>query len=228
MTTTSGSKTSVTSASPTASHDERSSTAVSASRSPASAAAPTCAPDGSPGMPSSRAVCASAVPEQYRSQQPDLPHGHGPTADDHGEVAEFGRDAVPPAVQLAVDHQSGADAGAERDQDRHLHAGRRADPVLGEGGGVDVVLHGHRQAQPFGEPGRHRAVPPGQVRGEHHGLLVRRDECGDGQPDRGHRMPVRPGRSITSTSASSVSSAVCGVAAVRVSTMVPSGRSPRP
>ena len=61
----------------------------------------------------------------------------------HDDVAELG----PAAVERAVEHDAAADAGAEREHDEVVGAAARAEPPLGERGGVRVVLDRRRHAE---------------------------------------------------------------------------------
>ena len=82
-------------------------------------------------------------------------------------VVELARRAVPAAVQLAAQHEPGAEAGADRDEDEVVDAARDAAPLLAERGEVDVVLDRHRQSEPLRELAREAvALEPGHVRRE--------------------------------------------------------------
>ena len=61
-------------------------------------------------------------------------------------VAPFAGRAVRAAIELAVDHDAAADAGAQRQREVVAHAGGRARPAFGERDAVAVVLHHHRHA----------------------------------------------------------------------------------
>ena len=54
-------------------------------------------------------------------------------------------------MELAAEHEAGAEAGADREEDEVLDAARDASPLLAERGEVDVVLERHRQLEPLGE-----------------------------------------------------------------------------
>ena len=50
-------------------------------------------------------------------------------------------------VELAVENEPAADAGADGDADRVARAARRADPPFAEHGAVGVVVERGRQAE---------------------------------------------------------------------------------
>ena len=62
------------------------------------------------------------------------------------EVDLAGR-AMVPAVQLALEHETGAHASPDREEDEVRDAARNAGPALAERREVDVVLEGDRKSQ---------------------------------------------------------------------------------
>src|SRR4029450_13597730 len=62
------------------------------------------------------------------------------------EVDLAGR-AMVPAVQLALEHEAGAHASPDREEDEVRDAARNAGPALAERREVDVVLEGDRKSQ---------------------------------------------------------------------------------
>ncbi len=83
-----------------------------------------------------------------------------------GDVPDFARRAAGSAVDLPVDHQTGADTAGDLDVRQVPHAPAAAPDQLAEGAEVGVVVHVHRYAEPapqlLGGPG---AAPAGQDRG---------------------------------------------------------------
>jgi len=62
------------------------------------------------------AVCTNAVPLQYPLPATVLAARAGPPLGADLEVPEFGGDSVGAPVELTVDEQTDADAGADRDE----------------------------------------------------------------------------------------------------------------
>ena len=90
-----------------------------------------------------------------------------PAVLDHLDVPDLGADPEAAAVELPVDDDPAADAGA----DRHAHdeplVATGAEPRLAPGGGVGVVLDDDGQADPLLDLLAQRPVPPAeQVRRE--------------------------------------------------------------
>ena len=93
---------------------------------------------------------------------------------------ELAGGAVAPAQQLAVEHQPGAEAGADREEGEVVDAARHAAPLLAERREVDVVVDPDRDAEALLELGAEgAALHPGHVVGEVHVAGLRLDDAGD-------------------------------------------------
>ena len=100
---------------------------------------------GDPASIMARASRTRALPLAYCSQQPRLPHSQRDAARHDLHVAELAGDAVPPALDVAVDDERAADARAEGDDDDVRLTAGGAEARLGPGRRVGVVVDGDRQ-----------------------------------------------------------------------------------
>src|SRR6478735_5890365 len=100
-------------------------------------------------------------------------------------VAELAGDAVPPALDVAVDDEGAADARAERDDDDVRLSPGGTEGRLGPGRGIGVVVDGDRQGDALRQRVTQRLVAPGQVRREDDGRAVLGDEARGADAD-GH------------------------------------------
>src|SRR6202044_489010 len=112
------------------------------------------------------------------------PFGYDPV------VPGLAGDPPPAPVQLPVDHDPGADSGADRDEHDVLVAARGAEHGLGPGGGVRVVLHYHGQACVVFDPLLQRLVAPGEVGREQHAGPGDVDEPGGADAHGVHLVPA--------------------------------------
>ncbi len=75
------------------------------------------------------------------------------------------------------------DAGAQRHEEEAVGALAGADPSFGQAAGADVVAEGDGDAaEPLGEQGPHRDVPPAEVGGVDGDAAVLVDDAGHGDP----------------------------------------------
>ena len=65
-----------------------------------------------------------------------------------------------PSIELAVEKQAGADAGAEGEEDKGAHSRGGAAPLLAQGAAVRVALDENRNAVAFLEERLQRDVDP--------------------------------------------------------------------
>src|SRR5262249_45761971 len=110
----------------------------------------------------------------YHPVVPRLP-GHAPLA----------------PVEPAVQDDAGPDAGADRDEDAMRMPPRRAEPRLGPGAGVRVVVHHDRQPDDFLDPQAQWLLAPRQVRREPHARARLVDEPGRSQADGPHLVTAQ-------------------------------------
>ena len=98
----------------------------------------------------------------------DTAAAHGstsaPSADER--VVELAGGPVPAAVQLSAQHEPGAHAGADREEQEVVDAARDAAPLLAERRQVDVVLEPNRQRRGVGaaRSANVASLEPGHVR----------------------------------------------------------------
>ena len=101
-----------------------------------------------------------------------VPAAAQPPVRDDPDVPGLAGHAPAAAVQLAADDDGGADPGPDRDQHHVAVSARGAEPRLGPGRGVRVVLDHDRAAESLLDPLLERLVAPGQVRREQHGRAI--------------------------------------------------------
>ena len=106
---------------------------------------------------------STTLPDAYCSQQPAVAALAAASPRHHLHVAELPRHAVAAALQHAVEQDRAAEAGAEVDADRMRLDARGTEAPLCPEGGVRVVLHHDREAQPTTDRLAQRLVAPGQV-----------------------------------------------------------------
>ena len=115
--------------------------------------------------------------------------------------------AVHTTVELAVEDQRAADAGGDGHVDHVVVAAARAQLVLGQRGGVGVVVQPDRHLQPLGQHGAHgQVVQRDDVAGfDHHAVFIidkGRKGCADaahvgrGHAAVGHELPHLCGQMI--------------------------------
>ncbi|GAA1077782.1 hypothetical protein GCM10009605_13520 [Nocardiopsis composta] len=105
-------------------------------------------------------------------------------------MADLARGAEAAAAQLAVHDDRAAHPGAEGDDDGVPAPAARAEPDLGPGRGVGVVLHHHRQVEPARDAFPDRVAGQAEVAGQHDAGAVLVDEPGGADPDPGDLLPV--------------------------------------
>ena len=101
-------------------------------------------------------------------------------------MPELGRDPVRAAVDVAVDHEGTADAGAERQQHEAMKLLAGARPKLAVGRRVGVIRESDRHAQMVAHAVADRKIPPArQVAGPQDHALgdVHRSRRGDARAD---------------------------------------------
>src|ERR1035438_3659125 len=104
----------------------------------------------------------------------------------HAVVPWLPRDAKTAAVQLAAQHEPGANTGAHGDEHHMVLAAGRAEPELGPDARVGVVLDHHRKTHEVGNLLADRLVPPGKVGREQHTAPFLVHVPGRAQADRFH------------------------------------------
>ena len=114
------------------------------------------------------------------------------------QVADLGADPERAAVELAVEDQPAADAGADRDQQQVVDVVAGAVGELAPRGGVGVVLDHDREVEPGLELGLEVDVAPREVGREQHRGTRLVDVAGRADPDaddgRGWRPAGPPAR----------------------------------
>ena len=131
-----------------------------------------------------------------------------------GRVADLARHVRRAVVQLAVEDDPAADAGADRDADGVPRAARRADPPLAEHRAVGVVVERGGQAQPVVDDLPERQVHPAEVGREQHDAALGVERAGRADADAEDLGAAAPragwsamARSASPTSRSTTSSA---------------------
>ncbi len=97
----------------------------------------------------------------------------------HHDVAELSRRALGAAVDLAVQQQPTADAGAERDQHGVVDPAGGAGTMLGEDGHVRVVVHPDGQPEALAHQVAKRQAVERQVVRDHYGAGAGPHQRGD-------------------------------------------------
>src|SRR5206468_11509244 len=112
------------------------------------------------------------------------------------DVIELARRAVPSALQLASQHEPGAESRADREEHEVVDPARDSLPALTEGCQIDVVLERHARAETGLELSPVRAaVEAADVRREPHDSRLRLDDAGDADDHLVDQARVEPRRS---------------------------------
>ena len=118
------------------------------------------------------------------------------------QVADLGGAVAVAAIDLAVDDQSAADAGADGDEQHHLAAPARAVPRLGQGRRVAIVFQPRRQTQrPTAPVDQRKAFPAVDVMAFDHHAAGRIDRPAKADADRRHVVSRRQHRAAELRSA---------------------------
>ena len=108
-------------------------------------------------------------------------------------MAELPGRAVRPPAQLPAEDHPGADAGADEDDQQVVEGAAAAEPELGKGADVDVVVDHHVvELQLAGDHAaqRHRIVEAGQVGRAVDGARLALDPAGAADADAGEPLHV--------------------------------------
>ena len=126
-----------------------------------------------------------------------VPAAAQPPVGHHPDVAGLARHPPAAAVELAADQDGGADAGPQGHQHHVAVPAGGAEPGLGPGRGVRVVLHHDLAAETLLHPLLQRLVAPGEVGREQDSGPGAVDEPGRPDPD-GRRPCPGDGRGVRS------------------------------
>ncbi|MPM96529.1 hypothetical protein SDC9_143693 [bioreactor metagenome] len=139
------------------------------------------------GLAPQRLTGAVLLPAAPVATRADLPVGHD------AEVSPLAGHAPSAAVDLAVQDQATADAGAEGDHREGGAALPGAEPVLPPGRRIGVVVDHHRQIEAGLETLHQRFVAPGEVRREPYDPAGLVDPAGGADPDGAGVVVTRQG-----------------------------------
>ena len=108
---------------------------------------------------------------------------------DHVAELATGADRAP--VGLAAQDESASDSGADRHDDGLAEPARRTGPVLGQSGGIAVVVDEHGKTETLGHQIGEGNVEQRQVDGHHRDPRALVDQAGNAKADRLHLGPSR-------------------------------------
>ena len=186
--------------------------ASSATTSRATASPARAAPKTARGSKGAASAVSAAPRREPRGSAETAPGARVDLLAARADQVELARRAVAAAVQLAAQHEPGAEAGADREEDEVLDAPGDAEPLLADRREVDVVLERHRESEPRLELGAEgQALEAGDVGGQLDPVAVGGATTPGTPTTRGRAAAGRP---LAATSASR-SSATPSIAARR-------------